>query len=220
MGQRTENTTGADVALAYEAFVSLGAAPELEADIARMKASFQKRTGSFGPEDPWFEPRVRAFWDDTLASQGLAELAAGRVSPGRLDPADLAAALARSHRGFFLTEEVDEAGALLVDVWSGAELLVTHLDDTQTLTLEHAEGAIDGRIVALGTKLFLLPGAYHHPADTLEPAIDVLTEAKDRGLATQAALDALLRMELTFRASSRVKAAFAYRVQSLPSSSS
>lgn len=185
-----------------------------------MKAAFQKRTGPFGPEDAWFEPRVRAFWDDALATQGLAALGASRVSGGRISATEFDHALARAHRGFFLAEEVDDEGALLVDVWSGAELVIAHLDDTQELTLEHAEGAIDGRVVAFGAKLFLLPGAYHHPADTLEPAIDVLSEAKDRGLTTQSALDALLRMELTFRASSRVKAAFAYRVQSLPSSTS
>jgi len=66
-----------------------------------------------------------------------------------------------------------------------------------------------------GSDLFVLPGAYHHPADALEPAIDVLLAARERGMTTDRALDALLRMELVLRNSSRVKAAFAYRVEGL-----
>ncbi|HVH47406.1 MAG TPA: hypothetical protein VM925_33960, partial [Labilithrix sp.] len=125
--------------------------------------------------------------------------------------------IARAHRGFFLVEDVDERGACLVDLWSGAELLVRHIDETQALTFEHAEGAMDARVTGgpSGADLFLLPGAYHHPADALEPAIEVLGVAKKREMSTREALDALMRMELVFRSSSRVKAGFAYRVESL-----
>ncbi len=76
---------------------------------------------------------------------------------------------------------------------------------------------MDARVTAgpSGSDLFLLPGAYHHPADALEPAIDVLFAARERGMDTQRVLDALMRMELVFRSSSRVKAGFAYRAESL-----
>lgn len=181
-----------------------------------MRQEFQIRTGAFGPEDPWFETRARAFWDDALTTQGFARLAAEDGNLGE-DVRAFAACASRAHRGFFLVEEVDERGACLVDAWSGAELLVRHIDDSQALTLEHAEGGMDARVTAgpSGTELYLLPGAYHHPADALEPAIEVLAAAQDRGMQTQQVLDALLRMELVFRSSSRVKAAFAYRVESL-----
>ena len=179
-----------------------------------MRSEFQRRTGAFGPEDPWFESRARAFWDDALTTQGFAGLAADRLDQ---DARAMSALLERSHRGFFVVEEVDDRGACLVDVWSGAELLVRHLDETQALTLEHAEGAMDARVTAgpAGSDLFLLPGAYHHAADALEPALDVLVAAQERGMSTQHALDALMRMDLVFRSSSRVKAGFAYRVESL-----
>lgn len=119
-------------------------------------------------------------------------------------------------------DEVDDRGAVLVDAWSGAELLVRHLDESQVLTLEHAEGGIDGRVARGpdGRTLYLLPGAYHHPADALDPALDVLAAAQERGMQTQEALDALLRMELVLRSSSRVKAGFAYRVEGLAAPSS
>jgi hypothetical protein len=214
MGRRTENTTPDALVAAYEAIVSLGDSGDLGAHAARMRRDFQRRTGAFGPDDPWFETRARAFWDDALATQGFAARAAENL--GETARA-IAACVARAHRGFFLVEEVDDRGACLVDVWSGAELLVRHLDETQALTLVHAEGAMDARVTAgpSGPDLYLLPGAYHHPADTLEPSIDVLVAARERGMSTQDALDALMRMELVFRSSSRVKAAFAYRVESL-----
>lgn len=202
------------MAAAYEAIVSLGDSGNLGVEAARMRRDFQRRTGAFGPEDPWFESRARAFWDDALAAQGFAALAADRLDERARA---LASSLERAHRGFFVASEVDDRGACLLDVWSGAELLVRHIDETQALTLEHAEGAMDARVAAgpSGSDLFLLPGAYHHAADALEPAIDVLAAAHERGMTTQHALDALMRMDLVFRSSSRVKAGFAYRVESL-----
>jgi hypothetical protein len=210
----SNDTTAADVAAAYEAIVSLGDSVALGEHAARMRRDFQRRTGAFGPEDPWFEARARAFWDDALATQGFSTLAAPYLDGrGRT----IAGCVARAHRGFFVVEEVDDRGALLLDVWSGAELLVRHIDETQALTLEHAEGAMDARVTAgpNGSDLVLLPGAYHHAADALDPAIDVLVAAQERGMSTQEALDGLMRMDLVFRSSSRVKAGFAYRVESL-----
>jgi hypothetical protein len=214
MGVRSEDTTRAFVSLVYEGIVGLGDSGELGVQAARMRAEFQRRTGTYGPEDPWFEARARAFWDDAIASQGFGVLAAAQLDERAQA---LAACMARAHRGFFVVEDVDDNAATLVDVWSGAELLVRHLDETQTLTLEHAEGPMDGRVTASpsGPDLWLLPGAYHHPADALDPAVEVLTAARDRGMSTQQALDALLRMELVFRSSSRVKAGFAYRASQL-----
>jgi hypothetical protein len=209
-----EVTTAAEILAAYEAVVGLGDSPDLLADAARMRKAYQERTGAFGPEDPWFETRARAFWDDAVATQGFA-----RSVPSLDAKAHAArACFTRSHRGFFVVEDVDDRGAHLVDLWSGAELLVVHLDETQALTLEHAEGAMDARVSSgpSGPALFVLPGAYHHPADALEPATRVLMEARERGMSTEQALDALMRMDLVLRSSSRVKAAFAYRVESLP----
>lgn len=208
------DTTPGQVALAYEAIVALGDAGDLAAEALRMREAFRKRSGDYGPEDAWFENRTRAFWDDALTTQGFADLALGRL-PERQRA--VAATFATAHRGLFVTLDVDDEGARLLDLWSGAELLVRHLDETQAIAFEHAEGAMDARVVrgAAGPDLFVLPGAYHHPADALEPAQDVLGAARARGMGTSAALDALLRMELVLRTSSRVKAAFAYRPETL-----
>lgn len=215
MSEPGQNTTPKDLVAAYETLISLGDKGDLAERAAQMRLEYQRRTGAFGPEDPWFEARARAFWDDALATQGFGPLAADHLNDDRLRA--FAAVIARAHRGFFVVEDIEDRKAQLVDVWSGAHLLVRPLDETQVLTLEHAEGAMDARVTAgpSGTDLFLLPGVYHHPADALEPAIDVLTAARERGMPTGDVMDALMRMELVLRSSSRVKAGFAYRVESL-----
>ena len=190
-----------------------------------MRLAFEKRTGAFGPEDPWFEARSAAFWDDALTTQGFAALAAPFLPPAPGPKGDevaqVAARFDRAHRGVFVVEEVDGRGAHLVDLWSGAELLVHHIDEAQAVTLEHAEGPMDARVVAASPEeggacvLFVLPGALHHGPDAREPIDRVIAAARERDMATGDVLDALLRMELVFRSSSRVKAGFAYRVESL-----
>jgi hypothetical protein len=233
MGRSLKDTTGAAAVLAaYEAVVSLAisgapsgrtraSGPDLDlaAEARRMRELFEKRTGAFGPEDAWFEARSRAFWDDAVTTQGFAALAAPHAGE---EVGAVVARFGRAHRGVFLVDEVDDRGAHLLDLWSGAELLVRHLDEAQAVTLEHAEGPMDARVVAgpvAGAEvapLFVLPGALHHGPEATEPLLKVITAARERDMATGDALDALLRMELVFRSSSRVKASFAYRVESLP----
>ncbi len=196
-----------------------GAAVDLATRAQEMRAAFESRTGAFGPDDAWFETRSRAFWDDALTAQGFAMLAAPAAGNGI---ADVVRRWDRAHRGLFEVAEVDAQGALVVDAWSGAEFWISHLDETQLVTLEHMEGLMDGRVVTGPEEdgriaLFVLPGALHHPPDANEPVLRVLAAAGERGLSTGETLDALLRMERAFRSSSRVKAAFAYRVESLPS---
>jgi hypothetical protein len=212
MGRDPKDTTASDVnrvLAAYETIVAL-ATSDLAPQARRMREVFEKRTGAFGPEDPWFEARSRGFWDDAPhAGEEAAQLTA------RFD---------RAHRGIFVVEEVDERGAHLVDLWSGAELLVRHIDEAQAVTFEHSEGPMDARVVGVGAMaeptgdgaaLVVLPGVLHHPPDAMEPLGRVIAAARERDMATGDVLDALLRMELVFRSSSRVKAGFAYRVESL-----
>jgi hypothetical protein len=233
MGRSLQDTTATAVLAAYEAVVSLATSPapsgrnrlsgpdlDLAAEARRMRERFEKRTGSFGPEDPWFEARSRAFWDDALTTQGFAAMAAPHAGDG---VADLVARFDRAHRGVFVVEDVDDRGARLVDLWSGAELLIQHLDEAQALTLEHAEGPMDARVVAAApagegsvARLFVLPGILHHGPEAEGPLVKVIAAAREREMTTGDTLDALLRMELVFRSSSRVKAGFAYRVESLP----
>ena len=208
-----------------------------------MRAAFQDRTGAFRPDDPGVEvdARTRAFWDDALTTLGAPSFAARAAAAIPLPPASgtpaaaaieaLVPALARAHRGLFVVEEMSlpAAQAHLVDLWSGAEFVVCVLDEAQGIALQHAHGAFDGRVVApapVGNvggagpagptfALYLLPGAFHHPADATPHLAAVLDKARDCELPTAAMLDALLRMERVLRTSSRVKAAYAYRTSGL-----
>src|SRR5213080_4531956 len=104
MGRASQDTTSRTLVAAYDAVVALGAG-SLAEDARRMREVFQKRTGGFLPEDPWFEARSRAFWDDALTTQGFAALA-----KDELDDA-LIPRFARAHRGLFQVMDVDDAGA-------------------------------------------------------------------------------------------------------------
>jgi hypothetical protein len=61
----------------------------------------------------------------------------------------------------------------------------------------------------------LLPGALFHPPEATAAIEAVLVAARDQGLGTDDALDALMRMERTLRSLARVKATYAYRAEAL-----
>jgi|GEM_PF-966584 len=195
----------------------------LAVEARRMRNAFASRTGSFGPDDPWFETRTRAFWDDALTFQRFAGLAAPCLDETMVPTARW---FQRAHRGLFSlrlhSDARDETPFHLIDVWSGAELMVFPLDHLHSTSMRYADGLIDGRVVAFPSgdsainPLFLLPGYVHHASDVLHEVHLIVNEARKRRLRTHHVLDALMQMELTRQRSARVKAAFAYRVDCLP----
>jgi hypothetical protein len=215
--------------------VQLGGGSREGASVARLRATFEARTGAFAPEDAWFEERSRAFWCDAVTR--------GRF--GREVERDLSSEdrrwlgpLERAHRGLFQRSPQRlsqrsvrrrggdrEDGEVLVDVWSGAEIVVTALDDASRAEIEAAaDQLLDARVVGWGegtdhaqggVGVALLPGAVFHPPHATEAIRDVLAAARASGVSTHDTLDALLRMERTLRALSRVKTAYAYRAEAL-----
>jgi hypothetical protein len=193
-----------------------GGAPATRARVAEMRAAFEARTGAFSPEDAWFEERSRAFWCDAVTRGRF-----GRDVEGELSPEDRVwlGPLERAHRGLFRRDRAAEAGGqVLVDVWSGAALVVTTLEDESRAELDAAADQLfDARVVGADDPvvLALLPGAVFHPRNASAAIEDVVAAARARDLSTHDALDALLRMERALRALSRVKAAYAYRAEAL-----
>ena len=191
--------------------VELGGTPERAGRVAELRRDFESCTGAFVPDDPWFEERSRAFWCDAVTRGRFGrtvqdELTA--VERGWLPP------LERAHRGLFRTD-----GRLLVDVWSGAELRPTLVADDSRAELDAAAGQLfDARVVGTANPILvaLLPGAVFHPRHATVAIESVLAAARAAALPTTETLDALLRMERTLRAFSRVKAAYAYRPEALP----
>ncbi len=189
--------------------VQLGGAPARAARVATLRASWEERTGAFSPEDPWFEERSRAFWDDAVTSQRF-----GRDVADELEESERAwlGPLERSHRGLFRVSAEDRE--VLEDVWSGAQLVVSTVDEASRAELDASAGQLfDARDEPL--TVALLPGAVFHSRDATEHVAPVLAAARSRGMSTGETLDALLRMQRALRSLSRVKPAYAYRAEAL-----
>jgi hypothetical protein len=195
----------------YDRIVTLAAEPAHAARVAEMRQVFEACTGAFGPLDPWFEVRSRAFWDDALTRQGFAREPA--LPPEARPWVD---AMDRAHRGLFRVDRRDSM-QVLVDLWSGAEFVVTYADASSRAALQAAAGLFDARLVGLDdpVTLVLLPGALFHPEDATLAIETVLVAARASGIGEHDVFDALLRMERNFRSLSRVKASYAYRPEAL-----
>jgi hypothetical protein len=193
--------------------VQLGGAPARAERVAALRASWEERTGAFSPEDPWFEERSRGFWDDAVTTQRFGRDVADELQEGeRL----WLGSLERAHRGLFRVSAEDRDA--LEDVWSGAELAVSTMDEASRAELDASSGQLfDARIVGLGDPLTvaLLPGAVFHSRDATEHVAPVLAAARARGMSTGDTLDALLRMQRALRSLSRVKPGYAYRAEAL-----
>jgi hypothetical protein len=194
--------------------IELGGQRARAAQVLAMRSAFEARTGAFSPEDPWFEERSRAFWVDAATRGRFGREVAEDL---REDERVWLAPIERAHRGLFRAE-VRGDRRILVDVWGGAELAPTQVDDESAAELEASDGQLfDARVVGTSEPfaVTLLPGALFHPRHATTAIEPVLKAARAAALATHEALDALLRMERTLRALSRVKAAYAYRAEAL-----
>jgi hypothetical protein len=194
--------------------VQLGGGPARAERVATLRASWEERTGPFSPEDPWFEERSRGFWDDAVTTQRF-----GRDVADELQDAERAwlGPLERAYRGLFRVSAEDRD--VLEDVWSGAELVVSAMDEASRAELDASSGQLfDARVVGAeepSVEVALLPGAVFHPRHATEHVAPVLEAARARGMSTGDTLDALLRMQRALRSLSRVKPAYAYRAEAL-----
>ncbi len=193
--------------------VELAGTPPRAPQVASHRAAFEARTGAFAPDDPWFEERIRAFWCDAVTTGRLGRLVLEEHSERDEPVRRWLAPLERAHRGLFRW-----ADDVLVDAWSGAQLQVGVVEDASRAELDASAGQLfDARVVGQGEPftVTLLPGAVFHPREAT-PCIDlVLAAARARDLTSTDTLDALLRMNRALRSLSRVKVAYAYRVEAL-----
>lgn len=197
----------------YDAVVSLAGSDTNDALTTRLRGEFLARTGSFTSDDPWFERRSRAFWDDALTRGGLGQHFASSLAPAE---AKVARTFARAHRGLFEVRPESGTRVGFRDLWSSAVFWVDAFDPSMNAGIFHHEGGLaDARLVANDEgSVAVLPGAFFHPDDATPSIGLVLDEARARGMTTDQTLDALLSMEMRFSTLSRVKASYAYRLGS------
>ncbi|MBX3271577.1 MAG: hypothetical protein KF729_15030 [Sandaracinaceae bacterium] len=175
----------------------------------RAREVFHQRTGAFEVGDPWYEERIRAFFEWYLCDHGGAERwleAQARPSP---EDRALARACARSARSLYTVREVGADGATLA------------LDDRlcggrfEVLGPALAVGdTFDGRILALDA-LHLSPGLVFHPPETHEPLAALLDAITPLDGDRAPILDGLLRMRMRLDRFTSIRAKHLYRVEAL-----
>jgi hypothetical protein len=201
----------------YDELLTRAAAPPLaeRADALR-KAFFARTQGSVASQTSEPETRVRASWDDALTTGGLA----ATLEEGLEDAAErsLARAISRAHRSLFRLAS-DHGKRIAEDLLSGASFVVLPRDDMGRAAFAgeatHEDPLFDARIVAASDGCATLPGIIFHPTDATPHIYKIADAGRARGLSAGQICDALLRMEHTWSTLSRVKVAFAYRLEAL-----
>jgi hypothetical protein len=180
-----------------------------------LRDAFAERCG--GGSEGKSEAREDAAWEDALVKSGLAR----EIGSELMDASerDIARTVARAQRGIYVFERMDDC-LVAKDLWSRAELLLAERDhvgrELGPGDLSDNSPICQARIVASSEGCVLLPGTIFHPMDARPAIVSTLNAARERRLRTDEAMDALLRMEHTFRTLSRVKVGFAYRPEALP----
>lgn len=186
--------------------------------LARARAAFEARTGPFAPGDAWYEERIRACFDDALATFEGGALA--RAFAARADVSDaeriVARALPRAERSVFVAERV-EGDVVVCESLFGARYEVLAAGVAERL---RGGERFDGRIASIAGALEILPGAIFHPAEAHEAIAGLARELEDKGLppglSTQADLaDAILRMKMRFDRFTSIHARHVYRYDAL-----
>jgi hypothetical protein len=201
----------------YDELLTRAAAPPLSERADALRKSFFARTqGSVASQTPEPESRVRASWDDALTTGNLATT----IEPSLDDPAErsLARAISRAHRSLFRLA-TDHGRRIAEDLLSGASFLILPRDDIGRAEFAgeqiEEDPLFDARIVAASDGCATLPGIIFHPTDAMPHIHKIIDVARARGLSADQVCDALLRMEHTFSTLSRVKIAFAYKLEAL-----
>lgn len=188
----------------------------LESDpdaIARARAEFAARTGTFEPDEAWFEERTRAAFDFALVEWGdprgilLRAWAARAAAPD----ARVALALGRAVRGLYRVERRAEPDGVVrvIEQFGGAPML---LDDDASLVSRLRDGDVfDGRVLLFDGAVRVLPGIVFHPAEALAAVTEILAAARAAGRAGSDILDGLLRMRMRFDRFTGMHARHVYR---------
>jgi len=162
-----------------------------DAEIAAARADFVGRTGTFEPDEPFYEERVRAAFDDAVTAFGAPRAAMLRRWLVQHDE-PRTRALLRTWRTLLQVEKVSEHAQVRV-LLTDAEFLLVR-DDGPAGKLREGD-LFDGRLfVHEGVRL--LPGPVFFERDAHQAIGEVLAEARRHERGSEASCDALLRMQM------------------------
>jgi hypothetical protein len=190
--------------------------------VERARASFEARGGAFTTADPFHEERIRAFSDDLVCDQRLAD---GRTAAERAlaevpvdDSSEVGAwlrALTQSERSLYRAEI--HAGRPTLRCLLGGSLLVTRLDaDPRDAAARLREGDVfDGRLAPLHGEVRVLPGMVFHREEAHEALFALVQGAIAAGLPRLEILDGLLRMRMRHDRFTSIHARHLYRLDAL-----
>lgn len=178
------------------------------------RRAFFERTGAFPESHDKAAERLDAAWEDALVGGSLARA----IAPTFEDPSEraLAFVIARAQRGLFEVRRRGDA-RYLRDRLRGASFVLLPRDEIarSPLAIDDEAVAFVGRVVAAQDGCTVLPGFVFLPSEALPHLPALLAEANARGMAREALADAMLRMDHALATMSRVKAAYAFRVEAL-----
>lgn len=197
----------------YDELVAQATSPSVSEQFDAWVRRFLAHTGTFPADHPEGARRLDAAREDALCRGGWAARLAGSLS----DPAEqtLAALLPFAHRGVFVFEQA--GGYRIVrDILSGAAFVLVARDSVGREIIDDNQGAVCvARLVGAADGCAMLPGVVFHRADATPFIHAVTDEARSRGMGADEVCDAMLRMDYALQTLSRVRPAFAYRVEGL-----
>lgn len=185
-------------------------------ELAAAREVFHARTGAFEANEPFYEERIRAFFDWlAIDHQGGAILRRYVAQHARTDEErSLAGRLATSMRSLWrVTDRARDRDPIVVCMLGGARFVVRR-DDGPASRLT-AGDVLDGRLVAAGSIALLAPGPVFHPREVHDALERLLADARAQGRSAESLLDPLLRMRMRFDRFTSMHARHVYRVDAL-----
>jgi hypothetical protein len=206
--------------VALEDFIERVIAVVPRHELARARAEFDARTGPFEPGEPFYEERIRAFFDWLAIEWDGGSLLRRFSAQASASDRGLARALRASMRSLFRVHDAPGArssirhGPILECLLHGARFAIRR-DETGAASRLRDGDLLDGRVVATEGGIVLTPGPIFHPRVAHEAIAHLLAAARAAGRCDGTLLDPLLRMRMRFDRFQSIHARHVYRFDAI-----
>ena len=195
-----------------EAIIEQAIAEVSEGELARAREEFHARTGAFEAGEPFYEERIRAFFDwlaiEREGGAVLRGLAARLPAEG-----ETITALLRSMRSLYRVG-ASRDGEHLVDCLLFGARFRLRSDEGPASRLGPGD-VFDGRLAGVGGAVLLAPGPVFHPRQAHGALLGLLDQARAAGRCDGSLLDPLLRVRMRFDRFTSMHVRHVYRFDSI-----